>query len=87
MTTDVRITGPERQWIPDLDDAGEPTGDGYYAQVLTFEALGSDGRWHGQTVTMADDLPTAWPYLVDHVRRSGAEVLEHKMRDAGVWPE
>jgi hypothetical protein len=69
------------QWIHDDD---EP--DGWYAQVDTFTAIGSDGREHGLTLTGSTQQMN-YPAVRAKAVEQGKRVLEARMRGMGVWIE
>ena len=83
--TEVKIVGPTREWVEEYDDEFEPTGNGHYAQVLLFEAQGTDGQMYMQSLTMGDHVGDQADVL-QRFRETGAYSLECMMRDKGVWP-
>lgn len=83
--TDIKIVGPTGEWVEEFDDQLEPTGEGYYTQVLIFEALGTDGQLHIQSLSMPDDIGEK-PEFLERFRENGVLALEHAMRQKGAWP-
>lgn len=82
MKGPITVLGPTREWISEVDEFMEPTGEGYFVTALMFEAPGSDGQIHAQSLTMADDAPAEY---VERARTLGCKSLEMSMRDKGVW--
>lgn len=83
--TEIRVFGPAREWLHEYDDKGdELVGAGWWAQVLHFEAKGSDGRVHSIAVT-TPDVEADSPFIAV-AKRQGSAALEGLMREQGVWP-
>jgi hypothetical protein len=83
IETEITVLGPTREWISEVDEFMEPTGDGHFVTALRFEALGSDRKIHIESLIMMDNAPSE---LVERAREMGCKSLEMSMRDEGVWP-
>lgn len=81
--TEIRVSGPAREWMFEYDDDGMRTGAGWWAQVLHFEAKGTDGQVHSIAVT-TPDVEVDSPFIAV-VKRQGSAALEGLMREQGVW--
>ncbi len=81
--TEIRISGPAREWLHEYDDDGMRTGGGWWAQVLHFEAKGTDGNVHSIAIT-SPDVEVGSPFIAA-ARRNGVRALEGLMREQGVW--
>ena len=79
MSDDPRIIsiGPKRIWVFDPD-----LGDGYWATMLAAEATGNDGRMHGMTCLLADDICAE---MIDNATKMLRVALFNQMHGDGVW--
>lgn len=79
----IKVIGPVRDWVEDIEDPDDGTTlPGYWQKMFFVEAEGTDGVVHAMSYAFGDSVSEEhFQAFVD----GGKKFLQQKMEADGVW--